>query len=166
MSRARSPRRAPSDVRRTASDHRAALSRGTHGFRSSIFSPYGELPEAADFYRDVKARAAGHGRHPDDIKILPSASFMLGDRAAEARERHREVREQQITGQTALVLLEQVWNRDATVARWREIAEAKQLSLRELRRRRHHRLAPGAVGPGRVRRQGRTAAAGARLAAS
>lgn len=132
----------------------------------AIFSPYGKLPQAAEFYRDVKARAVAHGRHPDDIKILPSASFVLGDTEAEARERHREVREQQITGQTALILLEQVWNRDlsgydpdgplpdvdpdedappiiqgrafvhqdrsATVARWREIAEAKNLSLREL----------------------------------
>lgn len=132
----------------------------------AIFSPYGKLPEAADFYRDVKARAVAHGRSPGDIKILPSAGFVLGDTEAEARERHREVREQQITGQTALILLEQVWNRDlsgydpdgplpdvdpdgdappiiqgrafvhqdrfATVARWRGIAEAKNLSLREL----------------------------------
>jgi FMN-dependent oxidoreductase (nitrilotriacetate monooxygenase family) len=132
----------------------------------AIFSPFGKLPEAAEFYRDVKARAAGFGRNPDDLKILPSASFVLGDTEAEAQERHREVREGQITGQTALILLEQVWNRDlsgydpdgslpdvdpdpdaspiiqgrafvhedrfATVARWREIAEAKKLSLREL----------------------------------
>jgi FMN-dependent oxidoreductase (nitrilotriacetate monooxygenase family) len=132
----------------------------------AIFSPFGKLPEAADFYRDVKARAVKFGRNPDDLKILPSASFVLGDTEAEAQERHREIREQQITGQTALILLEQVWNRDlsgydpdgplpdvdpdpdappiiqgrafvhqdrfATVARWREIAEAKKLSLREL----------------------------------
>jgi FMN-dependent oxidoreductase (nitrilotriacetate monooxygenase family) len=132
----------------------------------AIFSPFGKLPEAADFYRDVKARAVKFGRNPDDLKILPSASFVLGDTEAEAQERHREIREQQITGQTALILLEQVWNRDlsgydpdgplpdvdpdpdappiiqgrafvhqdrfATVARWREIAEAKNLSLREL----------------------------------
>ena len=132
----------------------------------AIFSPYGKLPEAADFYSDVKARAVAHGRRAEDIKILPSASFVLGDTEAEARERHREVQEQQITGQTALILLEQVWNRDlsaydpdgplpdadpdedappiiqgrafvhqdryATVARWREIAEAKKLSLRGL----------------------------------
>jgi FMN-dependent oxidoreductase (nitrilotriacetate monooxygenase family) len=132
----------------------------------AIFSPYGKLPEAAEFYRDVKARAGTQGRRPDDIKILPSASFVLGDTPAEAQERYREVREQQITGQTARILLEQVWNRDlsgydpdgplpdiepdedappfiqgrafvhqdrhATVARWREIAAAKRLSLREL----------------------------------
>jgi len=132
----------------------------------AIFSPFGKLPEAAEFYRDVKARAARFGRNPDELKILPSASFVLGDTEAEAKERHREIREQQLTGQTALILLEQIWNRDlsgydpdgplpdidpdpdappfiqgralvhqdrfATVARWREIAEAKKLSLREL----------------------------------
>ncbi|GAA3100535.1 NtaA/DmoA family FMN-dependent monooxygenase [Pseudonocardia yunnanensis] len=132
----------------------------------AIFSPYGKLPAAAEFYRDVKARAARAGRNPDDLKILPSASFVLGDTEAEAQERYEEVRGQQITGQTAQILLEQVWNRDlsgydpdgplpdvdpdpdappiiqgrafvhqdrfATVARWREIADAKKLSLREL----------------------------------
>ncbi|SDH40737.1 NtaA/DmoA family FMN-dependent monooxygenase [Pseudonocardia oroxyli] len=132
----------------------------------AIFSPYGSLPEAAEFYRDVKARAVTFGRSPDDIKILPSASFVLGDTEAEAQELYREVRNQQVTGKTALILLEQIWNRDlsgydpegplpdvdplpdappfiqgralvqqdrvGTVARWREIAEAKKLNLREL----------------------------------
>ncbi|MCF7550627.1 NtaA/DmoA family FMN-dependent monooxygenase [Pseudonocardia sp. WMMC193] len=132
----------------------------------AIFSPYGSLPEAAEFYRDVKARAVKFGRSPDDIKILPSASFVLGDTEAEAQELYREVRNQQVTGKTALILLEQIWNRDlsgydpegplpdvdplpdappfiqgralvqqdrvGTVARWREIAEAKKLNLREL----------------------------------
>lgn len=132
----------------------------------AIFSPFGKLPDAAEFYRDVKARAAAHGRQPDEVKILPAASFVLGDTAEEAHERQRAVRDEQITGQTALILLEQVWNRDlssydpdgplpdidpdeqappiiqgralihqdrfATVTKWREIAEAKGFSLREL----------------------------------
>lgn len=78
----------------------------------AIFSPYGRLAEAQDFYRDIKQRAVGFGRSADDLKILPSASFVLGDTRAEALERHHEVRNQQVTGQTALILLEQVWNRD------------------------------------------------------
>jgi FMN-dependent oxidoreductase (nitrilotriacetate monooxygenase family) len=82
------------------------------GRSDAIFSPYGKLPEAAEFYRDVKARAVRLGRRPDDIKILPSASFVLGDTEAEAGELHREVRNQQVDGKTALILLEQVWNRD------------------------------------------------------
>ena len=78
----------------------------------AIFSPYGKLPEAADFYRDIKSRAVAAGRDADDVKILPSASFVLGDTPAEAAEKHREVVHGQVTGQTALILLEQIWNRD------------------------------------------------------
>lgn len=78
----------------------------------AIFSPYGSLPEAAEFYRDVKARVVAAGRQPDEVKILPSARFVLGDTPAEAREKYEQVRREQITGQTALILLEQVWNRD------------------------------------------------------
>ncbi|MBF6497643.1 NtaA/DmoA family FMN-dependent monooxygenase [Nocardia cyriacigeorgica] len=78
----------------------------------AIFSPYGQLPEAADFYRDIKARAVAAGRSADDIKILPSASFVLGDTEAEAIEKYHTIRDEQVTGQTALILLEQIWNRD------------------------------------------------------
>ncbi|MEE2058286.1 NtaA/DmoA family FMN-dependent monooxygenase [Rhodococcus artemisiae] len=78
----------------------------------AIFSPYGTLPEAAEYYRDLKARAVAAGRSPDDLKILPSASFVLGDSEADAREKYLEIRDQQVTGQTALILLEQIWNRD------------------------------------------------------
>ncbi|WP_067688606.1 NtaA/DmoA family FMN-dependent monooxygenase [Nocardia jejuensis] len=78
----------------------------------AIFSPYGKLPEASEFYADVKARALATGRSPDDIKILPMASFVLGDSEAEAIEKFHAIRDEQITGQTALVLLEQIWNRD------------------------------------------------------
>ncbi|MGW5317233.1 NtaA/DmoA family FMN-dependent monooxygenase [Nocardia thailandica] len=78
----------------------------------AIFSPYGKLPEAADFYRDIKARAVAAGRAPGDIKILPSASFVLGDTTAEAEEKYRAIQREQVTGQTALILLEQIWNRD------------------------------------------------------
>lgn len=78
----------------------------------AIFSPYGKLPEAAEFYRDIKARAVAAGRSADDIKILPSASFVLGDTEAEAIEKYHAIRNEQVTGQTALILLEQIWNRD------------------------------------------------------
>lgn len=78
----------------------------------AIFSPYGKLPEAAEFYRDIKARAVRQGRSEEDIKILPSASFVLGDTEAEAIEKYHDVRRQQVTGQTAVILLEQLWNRD------------------------------------------------------
>lgn len=78
----------------------------------AIFSPYGKLPEAAEFYRDIKSRAVAAGRAAEDIRILPSASFVLGDTQAEAIEKYHAVRNDQVTGQTALILLEQIWNRD------------------------------------------------------
>lgn len=78
----------------------------------AIFSPFGKLPEAAEFYRDIKSRAMAAGRAASDIKILPSASFVLGDTEAEAIEKYHAVRDGQVTGQTALILLEQIWNRD------------------------------------------------------
>lgn len=78
----------------------------------AIFSPYGSLPAAAEYYRDVKSRAVAAGRNADDLKILPSASFVLGDSEADAHEKYLHIRDQQVTGQTALILLEQLWNRD------------------------------------------------------
>ncbi|MBM9465839.1 NtaA/DmoA family FMN-dependent monooxygenase [Nakamurella leprariae] len=78
----------------------------------AIFSPFGEIIAAREFYRDVKARAERFGRSPDELKILPSGSFVIGDTHAEAVDKYHEVRNQQVNGKTALILLEQVWNRD------------------------------------------------------
>ncbi len=64
------------------------------------------------FYTDVKGRLARHGRTPDQLLILPAATFVLGDTDAEAEELAREVRRQQVSGATAIKFLEQVWNRD------------------------------------------------------
>ena len=43
---------------------------------------------------------------------MPAATFVLGDTDAEAQELAREVRFQQVSGQTAIMFLEQLWNRD------------------------------------------------------
>ncbi len=78
----------------------------------AIFSPYRQLDEAQAFYRDISARVAAHGRPAGSVKLLPSASFVLGDTEAEALERHREISYAQVSGQTAQILFETVWNRD------------------------------------------------------
>jgi alkanesulfonate monooxygenase SsuD/methylene tetrahydromethanopterin reductase-like flavin-dependent oxidoreductase (luciferase family) len=44
--------------------------------------------------------------------VLPAATFVLGDSDAEAEELSRHVRAQQVSGPTAIKLLEHVWNRD------------------------------------------------------
>ncbi|GGZ41642.1 putative oxygenase [Streptomyces inusitatus] len=77
-----------------------------------IFSRHGTLEAGRAFYADVKARLAAHGRHPDDLKIMPGVTFVLGDTDAEARERAAEIRRQQISPQNAILALERIWGRD------------------------------------------------------
>lgn len=78
----------------------------------AIFSRHATLEEGRPFYADVKARLARFGRERDELLVLPAASFVLGDTDAEAEEAAREVRRAQVSGATAIVFLEQVWNRD------------------------------------------------------
>jgi FMN-dependent oxidoreductase (nitrilotriacetate monooxygenase family) len=132
----------------------------------AIFSRHGELPDAQRFYADVKGRLARHGRHRDELCILPATTFVLGDTEADAQERAEYLRRQQVDGPTAIAFLEQVWGRDlsgydpdgplpsigpdpanvsitrgrvrhekdpaALARRWRDLAEAHNLSIREL----------------------------------
>ncbi len=77
-----------------------------------IFSRHGKIEAGQAFYRDVKGRLAAYGRLHDDLKILPAATFVLGDTAADAAERAEYIRRQQVSGPTAILFLEQVWNRD------------------------------------------------------
>ncbi|MET8752920.1 NtaA/DmoA family FMN-dependent monooxygenase [Streptomyces sp. NPDC004667] len=78
----------------------------------AIFGRYATLEEGRAFYADVKGRLARYGRTPDQLKILPAATFVLGDTDADARELAHEVRLAQVSGATAITYLEQVWNRD------------------------------------------------------
>ena len=78
----------------------------------AIFSRYGTLEAGQSFYTDVKGRLARHGRTHDQLVILPAATFVLGDTDADAQERADVIRRQQVSGQTAIKFLEQLWNRD------------------------------------------------------
>ncbi|WP_031054690.1 LLM class flavin-dependent oxidoreductase, partial [Streptomyces sp. NRRL WC-3774] len=78
----------------------------------AIFSRHATLDEGRAFYTDVKNRLAKYGRTPDQLLILPAASFALADTDAEAEELARIVRRRQVSGATALKHLEFVWNRD------------------------------------------------------
>jgi len=77
-----------------------------------IFSRHASVDAGQRFYKDVKDRLARYGRSPDELKILPAATFFLGDTEAEAVELADHVRRQQVSGPTAILFLEQVWNRD------------------------------------------------------
>ena len=78
----------------------------------AVFSRHGELEDGRAFYIDVKSRVAKYGRDRDDLKILPAATFVLGDTAADPQERAHEIRLRQVGPQTAIAFLEQVWGRD------------------------------------------------------
>lgn len=78
----------------------------------AIFTRHAEFHAGQEFYADVKARLAKFGRRPEDLKILPASTFVLGDTEDEAAERAREVQYQQISEATAIAFAEQLWNRD------------------------------------------------------
>jgi FMN-dependent oxidoreductase (nitrilotriacetate monooxygenase family) len=78
----------------------------------AIFSRHSTLEAGQAFYADVKGRLARHGRTPDQLLILPAATFVLADTDEQAAELAHEVRLQQVSGATAIAFLEQLWNRD------------------------------------------------------
>src|SRR3984957_11665489 len=78
----------------------------------AIFSRHGTLAEGQAFYADVKGRLGRYGRTPDQLLILPAATFVLADTDEQAADLAQEVRLQQVSGATAIALLEQLWNRD------------------------------------------------------
>ncbi|WNE95724.1 NtaA/DmoA family FMN-dependent monooxygenase [Streptomyces luomodiensis] len=77
-----------------------------------IFTRHGSLEAGRAFYADVKRRLARYGRAPEELKIMPGVTLVLGDTAAEAREKAVEIRRQQVSPQTALLTLEQIWGVD------------------------------------------------------
>lgn len=77
-----------------------------------IFTRHGTLEAGRAFYADIKSRLAKYGRDPEDLKIMPGVTFVLGDSDAEAQERAAEIRRQQVSPQNAILALEQVWGRD------------------------------------------------------
>jgi FMN-dependent oxidoreductase (nitrilotriacetate monooxygenase family) len=76
----------------------------------AIFTGHATLEAGQAFYADVKGRLRKYGRTPDQLLILPAATFVLGDTDAEAADVAREVRRAQVSPQTALRFIEQLWN--------------------------------------------------------
>src|ERR1700760_4349698 len=81
-------------------------------YADALFTLHGSLEDGQRYYADVKGRAASYGRNPDDLKVFPAATFVLGDTAEEADDKARYIRRQQVSGPTAIAMLEQVWGRD------------------------------------------------------
>lgn len=77
-----------------------------------IFTRHGTLEAGREFYADVKGRLARYGRAPEDLKIMPGVTVVLGDTAAEAQEQAAEIRRLQVSPQHAILALEQIWGVD------------------------------------------------------
>ncbi|GAA2086799.1 NtaA/DmoA family FMN-dependent monooxygenase [Actinomadura alba] len=77
-----------------------------------IFSRHSRLEDGRAFYKDVKGRLAKYGRRPEDLKILPAVTYVLGDTEEEAAERAVEIRRAQVSPQTAITYVEGIWGRD------------------------------------------------------
>lgn len=133
-------------------------------YADALFTLHGSLEDGRRYYSDVKDRARKFGRDPNSLKVFPAAAFVLGDTAGEAEDKARHIRRQQVSGATAIVMLEQIWGRElsgydpdgplpefdpvvdsditqgrvrhgdpvAVARRWREWAEAENLSIRDL----------------------------------
>ena len=52
-----------------------------------IFASGGNLADAQAFYADIRGRMERFGRDPEHMKIMPGALVVVGDTAAEAREK-------------------------------------------------------------------------------
>ena len=78
----------------------------------AIFTRHSTVEAGRAFSADVKGRLARYGRGPDDLKIMPATTFVLGDTDADAHEKAHAIRRQQVSGATAIKFAEQLWNRD------------------------------------------------------
>ncbi|MHA7985038.1 NtaA/DmoA family FMN-dependent monooxygenase [Rathayibacter sp. CAU 1779] len=74
-----------------------------------IFSAHATLEPATEFAADIRSRTLAAGRPADDLKIFPGQEFIVVDDASEREEKVRWVREHQITPQTAIAFVEQLW---------------------------------------------------------
>lgn len=78
----------------------------------AMFTLHSSLEAGQAYYADVKGRAAAWGRDPELFKVFPAATVVLGDSAQDAAEKARHIREQQVSGPTAIAALERVWQQD------------------------------------------------------
>jgi len=78
----------------------------------AMFTLHSSLQDGQRYYADIRDRAVSYGRDPNQLKIFPAATFVLGDTEQEAKDKARHIRHQQVSGATAIAVLERVWGRD------------------------------------------------------
>ena len=77
-----------------------------------VFSAHHELEDATEFANDIRVRLARTGRRREELLLFPSQVIILDATDAAAEEKARWVRHAQITPQTAIAYLEQIWGKD------------------------------------------------------
>ena len=77
-----------------------------------VFSRHRDYQEALAYAHDLRSRLKKYGRQPDQVRILPGASVVVGDTPREAEEKARWVRSEQVNGPRAIAYLEQYWGTD------------------------------------------------------
>jgi FMN-dependent oxidoreductase (nitrilotriacetate monooxygenase family) len=56
----------------------------------AIFAASPDITAGIELRKDLRQRAAGHGRNPDSVRVLPGLSLFLGETRDEARDLYRE----------------------------------------------------------------------------
>jgi alkanesulfonate monooxygenase SsuD/methylene tetrahydromethanopterin reductase-like flavin-dependent oxidoreductase (luciferase family) len=78
------------------------------GFPDRRVSRHGALEAGRSLRAEMKGRLAAYGRSPGELKIMPVVAFVLGDTAAEARERAADIHRRQFSARDAISALERI----------------------------------------------------------
>jgi N-acetyl-S-(2-succino)cysteine monooxygenase len=62
-------------------------------YADAVFTPQGDIAAGTQFRSRLRALAAGHGRDPDQVRVLPGLSFLLASTDTEAVARRQELEE-------------------------------------------------------------------------
>jgi alkanesulfonate monooxygenase len=58
-----------------------------------VFTAQQTLANAQAFYADVKGRLAGYGRHPEQLKVMPGISPVIGRTQSEAEDKYQQLQD-------------------------------------------------------------------------
>jgi len=62
-------------------------------YADAVFTPQSNISAGVKFRQELRSRAAGSGRDPDHVRVLPGLSFLLASTEAEAKARRQELEE-------------------------------------------------------------------------
>lgn len=90
LNSSRSPQGSPVIIQAGSSDAGIKLAAET---AEVVFTAQQTLEEAQVFYKKVKEKAVEFGRHPNEIKVLPGVTPIIGRTEEEAREKYEQLQD-------------------------------------------------------------------------